>query len=219
MKKYQGIVKTKKLISLRFSQGGVLGFIKVEKGYRVKKGQVLAGLNKKMLEMQLEIELADYRKIRAEFDKLSRDIPSPNTDDEKTRKEIAQANLDRAVKSVEKIKYDLDQLNLVSPVNGIILETSGLCAGMQISPSGYPIEVADWDDLVMEIKVKQEEIKEFEEKPEMKMKIGTWKGEAKMLTIGMQNEGKTNEYAVEFEINKEIKDWVRLGYEGVIEKD
>lgn len=158
-KQYQGKV-TAPIIPIRFSRGGKVAWIKVKKGDRVKKGQALAGLNKKSLELQHKIELADYERERAEFEKLSRRIPKPTTDDEKTEKQIAQAKLDRAVKAVEKTQYELDQMTMISPVSGVVIEDSNLRAGMQISPASFEIEVAEMDKAVFKSKIELKTIRE-----------------------------------------------------------
>lgn len=130
-------------IRLRFYQSGTLAWIKVKTGDEVRKGQALAGLDTKLTQINLDISLADYRRARAEFEKTARKYPNPSNEEEKGIKEIAQAKLDSAVKKVEKYKYIQDRLTLVSPVNGKISNDSDLVAGMNITPSGFPITITE----------------------------------------------------------------------------
>ncbi len=134
---------TNRKIQLRFYQSGTLEWIKVKTGDEVKKGQALAGLGTKLTQINLDIALADYRRARAEFEKIARKYPNPGNEEEKGIKEIAQAKLDSAVKKVEKYKYVQEKLTLVSPVNGKVIDDSDLVAGMNIIPSGFPIVISE----------------------------------------------------------------------------
>ena len=134
---------TRRKIPLRFYQSGTLAWIKVKKGDGVKKGQALAGLDTKLTKINLDIALADYRRARAEFEKVARQYPSPGNEEEKGKKEIAQSKLDSAVKKVEKYKYVQEKLTLISPVNGKVIDDSDLVAGMNITPSGFPITITE----------------------------------------------------------------------------
>jgi multidrug efflux pump subunit AcrA (membrane-fusion protein) len=130
-----------KKIKMRFYQGGTVVWVGVKKGDIVKKGQGLAKLDDKLDKIDLDIDLANYRRARAEFEDVARKLPSPQNEEEKGVKEIAQAKLDVAVKKVEKQKYMMDKLTLVSPVNGEIVDDSDLVAGMNITPSGFPMTI------------------------------------------------------------------------------
>lgn len=153
MAQFPGKIIASRIIILRFSQSGYTSSVKAKPGQKVNKGEILATLDPQPVQNQLDVELADFRRIRAEFDDLSRKIPEAQNEDEKGLKEIAQSKLDVSVKAVEKIKYDLDHLSLVSPVNGIILDTNSLVAGIYVTPSSNPIIVADLDSFVFEVSV------------------------------------------------------------------
>ena len=57
---------------MRFFQSGTMVWIGVKKGDLVKKGQVLAKLDDKLKKIDLEIDLANYRRTRAEFEEVAR---------------------------------------------------------------------------------------------------------------------------------------------------
>ena len=126
---------------MRFFQSGVVVWAGIKKGDKVKKGQVLAKLDDKLAKIDLEIDLANYRRTRAEFEEVARKYPSPQNEEEKGIKEVAQAKLDVAVKNVEKQKYELEKLILVSPVFGEVVDDSSLVAGMNVTPSGFPVVI------------------------------------------------------------------------------
>lgn len=153
MPEFDGRVVATHLISLRFPESGRVATINVHPGEIVKAGTTIASLDPKPVQVQLDIELADFRRIRAEFDQLTRQLPTPKTEDEKTKKEIAQAKLDSAVKSVEKYKTILDSLSLICPVDAVIISTESLVPGVNITPGSYPIVLADLDSCVFETHV------------------------------------------------------------------
>ncbi len=126
---------------MRFYQGGMVVWVGVKNGDVVKKGQVLAKLDDKLSKIDLEIDLANYSRTRAEFEEVARKLPNPGNEEEKGVKDIAQAKLDVAVKKVEKQKYKMEKLALISPVDGKIVDDSELVAGMNITPSGFPIVI------------------------------------------------------------------------------
>ncbi|MBU1200461.1 biotin/lipoyl-binding protein [Patescibacteria group bacterium] len=128
-------------VVMRFYQGGTVIWVGVKKGDVVKKGQVLAKLDDKLAKIDLEIDLANYRRTRAEFEEVARKLPNPGNEEEKGIKEIAQAKLDVAVKKVERQKYEMEKLALISPVDGEIVDDSELVAGMNVTPSGFPIVI------------------------------------------------------------------------------
>ncbi len=144
---------TANLYDLRFSQSGRLKEIICAPSNLIKKGDLLASLDPTPFQTQLDIELADYRRIRSEFDQLSRQISNPKTEEEKTKKEIAQSKLDVAVKTVEKSKQVLDSLNLIAPFDALIISTDGLAPGVNITPSGFPIVIADIHSAVFSVPV------------------------------------------------------------------
>jgi len=191
MNKFKGRVIASKIIKLKFSQSGVVGLIKVAVGQKVSKGQTLATLDNKLEQINLEVELADYRRMRAEFDRLTRTVGAVENDDEKTKKEIAQAKLDVSVKEVEKRELIKRQTDLVSPINGIVLDTNGLTAGMNITPSGFPIEIADIDSLVFEIQVPETEVYRLRRGQKATIKlINGEKIKGEIILIGPKGKGK-----------------------------
>lgn len=150
MPEFEGHVVASRLISLRFPESGRLISLNYYPGQLVKAGATLAALDPKPIQIQLDIELADFRRVRAEFDQLTRQIPLPKTEDEKTKKEIAQSKLDVAVKSVEKYKHTLDHLTLVCPVDAVIIAVESLVPGVNLTPGSYPIILADVASAVFE---------------------------------------------------------------------
>lgn len=155
----KGSIQAKTRLELKFPSSGKLKELFVSVGDSVKKGQVLAKLDDSPIQNQLDSALLDYRKQRAKFDEfgLTHKDP-PANDEEKFKKEQAQADLNSSVKEVEAVKYEMDQLELKSPINGVVESIENLYPGLNITPGTQTITVVDPANLVFIAEVKEKDI-------------------------------------------------------------
>lgn len=150
------------IVNVRFAFSGTVAAVHKHPGDRVKKGDVLASLDTKILQTELDRQLADYEKRRAEFDIASRTAPKTQDPDiQKFVKEIDQAELDVSVKDVELAKYKLDQTQLLSPVDGVVTDLGGCVSGVNVTPSANPISVVDSNSITFRINVDQESVSQL----------------------------------------------------------
>ncbi len=216
MPEFSGRV-TADLISLRFPESGRLSWLKCSPGLIVTKGTPLAGLDPRPIQTQLDIELADFRRVRAEFDQLTRQIPIPKTDDEKTKKEITQSKLDVSVKAVEKSKLQLDDLTLYSPADAVIISTVGLIPGINITPSGFPIILAPLDAAVFEVVLPEEDF--YKLKPEQKAHLSLKTGftaDSEIIYLAPLSENKNGFFTAHFRLPRLDLTNFRLGTTGKV---
>lgn len=160
MSKYTGEIKAR-IVSARFAISGKITSIKKHTGDSVKKGEVLASLDTKILQTGLDRELADFEKVRADFEIFAGKYPDPKEAIDKYLKTEKQASLNASVKDVELAKAVLDQSVLFSPVDGVILDDSSLAAGVYVTPAGSEIKIIDNSSYYFEIEIPQKEIGEF----------------------------------------------------------
>lgn len=216
MAEFSGKVVSNNLISLRFPEGGRLISFHCHAGQIVKKGDLLAALDPKPTQTLLDIELADFRRIRAEFDQLTRQIPVAKTEDEKTKKEIAQSKLDVSIKTVEKYKLQLDSLNLLSPADAVIINTDGLLEGINVTPSGFPIILAPLDSAVFECLVSEDNL--YQIQPGQKAKVSlknSFSIDSEVVYLSPQS-NSNDIFAVRFKLPKMDLTNFRLGTTGKI---
>lgn len=216
MPEFAGKVASNNLISLRFSESGKLNSVRCHPGQIVRKGDLLASLDPKPVQTQLDIELADFRRIRAEFDQLTRQIPVAKTEDEKTKKEIAQTKLDVSIKTVEKYKQQLDNLNLLSPADAVIINSDGLLEGINITPSGFPIILAPLDSAVFECLVSEDNF--YQLRPGQNAKISLKNGfsiDSEIVYLSPQS-NNNDTFAVYFKLPKMDLSSFRLGTSGKV---
>lgn len=216
MPQYAGHVSAN-LISLRFPESGRLSWLKCHPGLIVKKGAALAGLDQRPIQIQLDIELADFRRVRAEFDKLSRRLPEGRNEDEKGEKEIAQSKLDVSVKAVEKSKLQLDGLTLYSPTDAVIISTDGLIPGTNITPSGFPIILAPLDSAVFEATLPEEDFYKLlpGQKASLSLKTG-FSTDTEVVYLSPAGENKNGFFTVHFRLPRMDLSSFRLGTTGKV---
>jgi len=111
VKSFKGAIKAR-IVSARFATSGKIASIKKHTGDSVKKGEILASLDTKILQTGLDRQLADYEKVRADFEIFSQKYPDPTEAIDKYLKTEKQASLNASVKDVELAKWLLDQTTL-----------------------------------------------------------------------------------------------------------
>jgi len=169
-KVFKGKVKAK-IVELRFATSGKLANLFKKRGDFVKKGELIASLDKKLLQIELDRQLGDYEKKRAEFEIFNLQKGEPQDDVTKYLKTIKQAELNVSVKEVELAKARLDQADLFSPVEGIIIDDSSLVAGIYITPASSPIKVLEVSSYYFEIAIDQTSLEKFLTPRAMKIKV------------------------------------------------
>jgi len=157
---FKGKIKAK-IIDVRFAVSGKLVVLNKKRGDLVKKGELIASLDKKILQTQLDKELADFEKVRAEFEIFNLKKGEPTDDIGKYLKKQMQADLDGSVKAVEIAKAEMDKTDLFSPVEGVIVDDSSLVPGVYITPASYSIKILDQSSFYFEIEIDQSNLPLF----------------------------------------------------------
>jgi len=156
---YKGEIKGR-IVDARFALSGKINSVGKHTGDTVKKGNLIASLDRKILQAELDRQLADYEKIRADFDGFAQKYPDPQDDNKYTKAE-KQAALNASVKDVELSKAKLDQADLFSPVDGIVLDDSGIVPGVNVTPAGGSIRIVDSSSYFFEIELEQKDVPYF----------------------------------------------------------
>ena len=146
------------IIDVRFAFSGKISRVLSRTGDSVKAGQLLASLDNRILQTELDQELADYEKTRAEFEIFVAKQGDPQNDIAKYEKTRIQSLLNSSVKAVELAKARLDQANLYSPVAGIIVDNGGNRPGLNITPASNTFRILDSASLRFRIEIKPEEV-------------------------------------------------------------
>ena len=146
---YPGFV-TADIIEVRFAFAGRISAVNKHYGEKVKQWDLISSLDKKILQAELDKELADYERARANFDKATT-----------VEKQLAQIALNISVKNVELAKMRLDSADLISPIEGMVLDNGGLRPGMNITPASNPIKILDISSYRFEFEITQNDLEKF----------------------------------------------------------
>lgn len=181
MASYGGVIKAR-IVEVRFAVAGKIMGVRKVVGDRVGKWELIASLDRKILQMELDRQLADFEKVRADFEIFNQKNPNPESAIDKYLKTEKQALLNASVKDVELSKARLDMVDLFSPVEGIILDDSGIVVGINVTPAGSAIKIIDTSSYFFEFEIEQKDIPFFSESKDAKVELDG---------IGMEVVGKT----------------------------
>ncbi len=187
-KKLKGVVVSD-VIEVRFAYSGKIVSVRKKRGETVKIWEGIASLDRKILQTELDRQLADYEKVRAQFEIFN--IKHQGGDDTtKFLRQEAQAELNASVKEVELAKYKLDQADLISPVNGTVVDLGGLVAGLNVTPSSNPVKILDSESLRFRFQIDQDDLAEFLEPKKIRIKLGKIDRSAATLVPVIGKDGK-----------------------------
>ena len=161
--KYPGMIVSR-TIEVRFAFSGRLASVRKHVGDSVKQGELLASLDRKFLQAELDRQLADYEIQRAEFETANKTTPS--------QKVIQQARLNAAVKEVELSKAKLDQVDLFSPVSGTVIDDGGNVLGLNVTPSSNQFTITEVSDLAFRFEIRSQDVFRFAASQELIITIG-----------------------------------------------
>ena len=186
---FRGDVKAR-VVHVRFALSGKIASVSKHTGDTVKKWGLIASLDRKVLQMELDRELADFEKVRADFEIFNQKNPDPKEMIDKYLKMEKQASLNASVKAVELVKARLDQADLFSPVDGLIMDDSNIVPGLYITPAGAAVKIIDISSYCFEIEIKQKEIPVFEKSQKTKIKLEGIKKEIAGNSSPVYSDGK-----------------------------
>lgn len=148
----QGKIAARKIAYLKFRVGGRLAAVNCKAGDQVKKGQLVANLDKTELQAYLDRALKEYDLERAQFDEKQKENLTPY------EKRKYQDELDISVKNVEIAKANLDATDLYSSISGIVTAMDFGQPGDNITPAGFVITVVDPNSLYFQAEAAEEDL-------------------------------------------------------------
>ena len=157
---YAGVIEAD-ICEVRFAFSGKVASVGKHNGDTVKQWEQIASLDTKVLQTELDVELADYERARAEFEIFNLKNAQDSDDVTKFLRAQKQAALNASVKQVELAKYRLDQATLISPVAGTIVDVEGLVAGVNITPASAPVKILNASTFRFGFTISQKDLARF----------------------------------------------------------
>lgn len=155
-----GRIKSQTQVDLKFPTGGLLTWVGVKEGDKVKKWQAIASLDKRELTKTLQKYLLDFSKERADFDE-DRQVTYRDKVLTDTLSRILAKNqydLDKAVLDVEIKDLAVKLATITSPIAGVVIRTEPPVAGVNITSTAAIYTVADPDHLIFEAEIDETDI-------------------------------------------------------------
>ncbi len=157
-----GTVDSEKSVDLNFLSAGKLVYLGVRKGDVVKQWQVIANLDQRTMQKNLQTSLRNYSLQRNDFDQTKSDNANHTpadalTDSLKRVLENNQYDLDKAVISVELQQLAREQSVLATPIAGIVTRADAKAAGVNVT-AATTFTIADPTNLVFKIDVDEADI-------------------------------------------------------------
>jgi RND family efflux transporter MFP subunit len=158
-----GKIKAKKYAELKFQTSGTLTWVGVSEGDRVVPYQVIARLDSREVEKNLQKTLIDYSEQRNNFDttQLNYNNMTPDTALNDSMKRLLQSNqwdLNKAVYDVELKHLAVEYSSLSTPIGGIVTHIDTPTAGVNITPATATFTVVDPESLIFEANIDEVDV-------------------------------------------------------------
>jgi RND family efflux transporter MFP subunit len=154
--RYSGTIEPSQTIPLTFQTAGTVEKVLVDAGDEVRKGQLLATIDKSNSRNMYDITKSKYLQAKDAYDRLK------SVYDKGSLTEIKwvemETNLEQAKSSLELAENNLDKCNMYAPVNGIIGRRNIEPGQSSISISSAPFELVDIKTVYVKISVPENEI-------------------------------------------------------------
>lgn len=210
MRKYPCLVIATQY-DVRFAYGGKVAWVGKREGDSVARGETIAKLDTKIIQAELDRQLADYEKSRAELDLYTSKFGSDGSDTVKYTRTIRQADMNAAVKDVEITKFRMDQSTLVSPVAGIVTDIGGLIPGIMITPANNTVRILALESIRVTFTIRQEDLTGFASP--MKV-VATFPGSTKEYKGSTQTPYIGKDGSFQMTITPEATDGLLVGMKG-----
>ena len=139
-----GKIESESQSSLNFAVSGRVVFVSVKEGDYVKKGQVIASLDREKFEIALRQAQQDVVAADAKLEKVYDDLPDNRIESfqDKINRTAAEATKNQAFDAVKLAERNLKDTTLTSPIDGTIIELN-VKAGEEVSAAEIAAKVAD----------------------------------------------------------------------------
>lgn len=154
--RYSGTIEASQTIPLSFQTTGTVEKVLVEAGDAVKKGQLLACIDKSSSQNMYEIALSKYQQAKDAYDRL-KSVHNQGSLSEIKWVEM-ETGLEQAKSSLELSKNNLDKYNMRAPVDGIIGKRNIEPGMSAIGISSAPLELVEITTVNVKISVPESEI-------------------------------------------------------------
>jgi RND family efflux transporter MFP subunit len=154
--KYSGTIEASQTIPLTFQATGIIEKVYVQEGDNVKKGQILATVDKSDLQNIYNAALAKYIQAKDAYDRLKSVHEQGSLPEIKWVEMVS--NLEQAKSSMELSKNNLEKCNMRAPEDGVIGQRNIEPGQAAIGLSSAPLELVKIENVFVKIAAPENEI-------------------------------------------------------------
>jgi RND family efflux transporter MFP subunit len=155
VKNYVGTVEESVAVSLSFALMGTVEEVFVQEGQRVRKGQLLAALDRTTAENSCQASLAKLRQAQDAYDRLAKVHENGSLPDIKFVE--VETGLQQAKSMAEISKKNLNDCRMYAPRDGVIASRN-IEAGSSVNPAQAAFKLVSVDKVFVKIPVPENEI-------------------------------------------------------------
>jgi RND family efflux transporter MFP subunit len=153
--RYSGTVEASQTIPLTFQSSGTVEQVLVQEGDAVRKGQLMATVDKADNQSIYNSSLAMYQQAKDAYDRLKQVYDNGSLSEVKWVE--METNLKKAQSQLEVAKSSLDKCNLYAPASGVIGKRN-IEPGQSAISSFAPLELVKIETVLVKISVPENEI-------------------------------------------------------------
>ncbi len=164
-----GKTKADRAVDLKFQSSGLLSWVGVKEGDSIAKGKIIAQLDARDVQKNLEKTLRDYASQRSDFEEAWRvnwsvaqesheSLDHAPSNAIKRILEKNQWNLEKSVLDVELKSLALEYSRLISPIAGIVTHVDTPVAGINITPATAVFQIIDPTSIIFEAKIDETDV-------------------------------------------------------------
>lgn len=155
-----GILTGKEVVNLKFKSSGKIAYMNVKVGDDVLAYQSIAGLDTKLLAIDLQQAQNTLRDKQAAAEKAEDDVKDHSKDESFTQKvtrTTAQAARDSAYDGVKSAQEALNEANLYTPLGGIVTQAP-FVAGQNVSAADVIVQIANISTIYFDTEIDEADI-------------------------------------------------------------
>lgn len=155
-----GTLTGKNVADLKFKSSGKLAFINVKAGDKVFAYQTIAGLDTKLLEIDLQQARNTLRDKQAAAEKVEDDVKDHSKDEtftQKATRSTAQVARDNAYDEVKAAEKALQDAYIYTPISGIVTQAP-FVSGQNVSISDVIAQVVDFSQIYFDTDIDEADI-------------------------------------------------------------
>jgi RND family efflux transporter MFP subunit len=214
-----GKVDALQRVDLKFQTVEKLSYVAVKVGDVVKKGQLIASLDQTQLQASLRQAEQDFTAAKAATEKYYDNHNDTESFDEKVQRTTIDAAQNKAYDQMVKVKADIVNSSLYSPIDGIVISMDAKIAGVNITPT-TTFSIADPNTLFFSMDVNEADVSRVNNSQPVSLTLDAYPDNPIHLSVSridfITHTTSTggNAYTVEADMPPDTNYRFRIGMEG-----